>query len=206
MTDILQAGLDQLEINADSVQIEQLMRFVQLISKWNKTYNLTAIRDQSDMLRLHLLDSLTVLPCLKPDRIADIGTGAGLPGIPLAIMCPDLEFCLVDSNSKKTRFVQQAILELNLKNVQVKHSRVEQLVEEDGFSTVIMRAFSNISDILQMTRHLIKPEGILLAMKGQNPQAELAEIKQSYTLIPVSVPGVDAERCIVQIERSAIDG
>ncbi len=123
---ILIAGLESLRLSVDEDQVERLIGFIKLIEKWNKAYNLTAIRDREEMVRLHLLDSLAVLGFIKGRRVIDIGTGAGLPGIPLAICLPEIEFVLLDSNAKKTRFVQQAVLELKLKNVTVCHSRVEQ--------------------------------------------------------------------------------
>ena len=203
---ILQQGLQELNINADEHQLESLLAFIKLIEKWNKAYNLTAVRKPEDMARLHILDSMAIMPFIQGNRVADIGTGAGLPGIPLAIFLPDVEFTLVDSNSKKTRFVQQAILELKLKNVKVIHSRVEKLQSDTLFSTVIMRAFASLEDIMRLTRHLIDKEGILLAMKGQKPDQELDKVTQPYSIIPVHVPGIEAERCLIQIERMAENG
>ncbi len=130
---ILQAGLQELNIAVDENKLSLLLSFIKLIDKWNKAYNLTAVRKPEDMASLHILDSLAVLPHVQGNCIADIGTGAGLPGIPLAIFLPETEFTLIDSNSKKTRFVQQAVLELNLKNVNVIHSRVEQVQQENYF-------------------------------------------------------------------------
>ena len=203
---ILQEGLQELNISADEHKLESLLAFIKLIEKWNKAYNLTAVRKPEDMARLHILDSMAVMPFIQGNRVADIGTGAGLPGIPLAIFLPDIEFTLVDSNSKKTRFVQQAILELKLKNVKVIHSRVENLQTDTFFSTVIMRAFASLEDIMRLSRHLIDKEGILLAMKGQTPDLELNEIAQPYSIIPVHVPGIEAERCLIQIEGMAENG
>jgi len=204
---ILQEGLQRLDISSDESQLEALLKFIKLIEKWNKTYNLTAVRNREEMARLHILDSLSVLPYIKGNRVADIGTGAGLPGIPLAIFLPHVEFTLVDSNSKKTRFVQQAILELKLKNVTVIHARVESFQPETVFSTVMMRAFASLQDIMHLTKHLIDPLGILLAMKGQQPDAE--EIKALTTpssIIQLNVPGVEAERCLIRIEGEANHG
>lgn len=203
---ILQQGLQELNIGTDESQLELLLAFIKLIEKWNKAYNLTAVRDREDMARLHILDSLTVLPFIKGNHVADIGTGAGLPGIPLAIFLPDVEFTLVDSNSKKTRFVQQAILELKLKNVNVIHSRVENLPADSLFSTVIMRAFASLQDIMRLTSHLLDKQGILLAMKGQQPEEELIKFGAQYSVIPVTVPGVEAERCLIRIEELAENG
>jgi len=198
---ILQQGLQTLDITYTETQIEALLKFIELIEKWNKTYNLTAVRNREDMVRLHILDSLTVLPYLHGERVADIGTGAGLPGIPLAIFLPEIEFVLVDSNSKKTRFVQQAILELKLKNVSVQHSRVENFQPDALFSTVTMRAFASLQDIMNLTKHLIVPSGILLAMKGQPPTSEeLDLLTTAHTIIQLNVPEVEAERCLIQIQ------
>jgi len=198
---ILQQGLQLLDIEYDENQLQALLQFIKLIEKWNKSYNLTAVRERDEMARLHILDSLTVLPFIHGNRVADIGTGAGLPGIPLAIFLPDVEFVLVDSNSKKTRFVQQAILELKLNNVTVVHSRVENFQPDSLFSSVMMRAFASLQDIMQLSKHLIGPQGVLLAMKGQRPDDEEIEtLSVPYSVVPLNVPGVEAERCLIRIE------
>lgn len=199
--DILRQGLQDLALLVDEDKVEQLLCFIKLIGKWNKAYNLTAVRDERDMARLHILDSLAILPYVRGKRVADIGTGAGLPGIPLALFLPEVEFTLLDSNSKKTRFVQQAVLELKLKNVTVQHSRVEQFQPPELFSTVIMRAFASMDKILQLTGHLMAEDSVLLAMKGQKPDHELIQITEPYSVLPVLVPGIDAERCVIRIER-----
>jgi len=204
---ILQQGLQALEIQNNEQQLDALLSFILLIEKWNKTYNLTAVRNREDMARLHILDSLTVLPFIQGSHIADIGTGAGLPGIPLAIFSPNTQFTLVDSNSKKTRFVQQAILELKLKNVSVQHNRVENFQPKELFSTVIMRAFASLPDIMNLTRHLIAPSGTLLAMKGQQPNDdEISSLKTTHKITRLTVPGVEAERCLIQIQGDARHG
>jgi len=197
----LQQGLIDLPLDIGESGLEDLLSFINLIVKWNKAYNLTAVRDPEEMVSLHILDSLSILPHIKLPRVADIGTGAGLPGIPLAICMPDCHFVLVDSNSKKTRFVKQAVLELKLKNVEVVHSRVELLKAEPLFSTVITRAFAEMAVILKLTGHLLDEEGWLLAMKGQQPNQELEEIEADYSVIPLTVPGIDAERCLIQLKR-----
>lgn len=198
---ILQTGLEQLELEATESQIDLLLAFVSLIEKWNKAYNLTAIRNRDEMLRLHILDSLAILPCVSGQKIIDVGTGAGLPGIPLAILMPDAQFTLVDSNSKKTRFVQQATLELQLNNVSVVHGRIESLGHEGEYDAVLSRAFASIEDIMNMTEYLLQPEGVLIAMKGQKPENELKKIDRIYSVTPIIVPGVDAERCVVRINK-----
>ncbi len=197
---ILVSGIVSLNLNIDEDKLEQLLGFIKLIEKWNKAYNLTAIRDREQMARLHILDSLAIVPHIEGKRIIDIGTGAGLPGIPLAICLPEIGFTLLDSNAKKTRFVQQAVLELKLKNVEVLHSRVEDYYPETPYDAVLTRAFADLSDIVKLTAHLLAGDGVLLAMKGQSMDAELAQIKAKTSVIPISVPGADVERCLVRIE------
>lgn len=197
---ILVSGIASLNLNATDEQVDQLLDFIKLIEKWNKAYNLTAIRDRAEMARLHILDSLAIVPHIEGKRIIDIGTGAGLPGIPLAICLPEVGFTLLDSNAKKTRFVQQVVLELKLKNVEVLHSRVENYHPEQAYDAVLTRAFAGLSDIVRLTAHLLTKDGVLLAMKGQNLDAELAEITAKKSVISISVPGTDVERCLVQIQ------
>ena len=199
--DLLKSGIEQLGLDATAAQIDSLLAFVALIEKWNKAFNLTAIRDRDEILRLHILDSLTVLPFITGEKIIDVGTGAGLPGIPLAIFMPSVQFTLLDSNSKKTRFVQQAILELNLKNVEVVHGRVESLARNGEYDAVLSRAFASLSDIMHLTDYLLQPEGVLIAMKGQIPVQELKNITRSYSVKSIVVPGVEAERCVLRINK-----
>ncbi|OQW72695.1 MAG: 16S rRNA (guanine(527)-N(7))-methyltransferase RsmG [Proteobacteria bacterium ST_bin11] len=199
--DKLEIGLKTFGLEPGEPGVDALLRFIKLIAKWNNAYNLTAVRDPLEMVSLHILDSLAILPHLNGLRIADIGTGAGLPGIPLAILRPDCQFTLVDSNSKKTRFVQQAVLELKLKNVEVIHSRVELLQRPILFSTVICRAFASMPDILKLTGHLLADAGVLLAMKGQQPEQELIDLAEPYSVIPLTVPGIAAERCLIRLEK-----
>jgi len=201
--DQLVSGLQALSLSATPEQTQQLLDFISLIAKWNKAYNLTAIRRPEEMVGLHILDSLAIAPYVSGKRIIDIGTGAGLPGIPLAIILPDKQFVLLDCNAKKTRFVQQALLELKLENVEVRHQRVEDYQPEQLFDTVITRAFANLADIVRLTAHLSALNGVLLAMKGQNPELELAEITTDAqtTIIPITVPGVAAQRCLIKLEH-----
>ncbi|TRW94423.1 16S rRNA (guanine(527)-N(7))-methyltransferase RsmG [Candidatus Methylobacter oryzae] len=197
---ILVNGIASLNLNVTDGQVDQLIGFIKLIEKWNKAYNLTAIRNREEMTRLHILDSLAIVPHIEGKRIIDIGTGAGLPGIPLAICLPEIGFTLLDSNAKKTRFVQQVVLELKLKNVEVLHSRVESHHPEQGYDAVLTRAFASLPDIVKLTAHLLAANGVLLAMKGQNMEAEIAEINAESAVIPLSVPGADVERCLVRIQ------
>ena len=197
--EILISGLASLNINIESDIINKLLAFIMLMEKWNKTYNLTAIRNRHDMVQLHLLDSLAMLPHVAGRRIIDVGTGAGLPGIPLALCMPDTQFTLLDSNIKKTRFVQQAVLELKLKNVKVCHNRVEQFKPDELYDVIITRAFASLPDIVVLTQHLLADDGVLLAMKAQMPHQELQEAGAVGSIIDIKVPGVDAERCLIKI-------
>ena len=199
---ILQAGMDQLGLEVTETQVDLLLDFVSLIEKWNKAYNLTAIRNRDEMVRLHILDSLAILPFVTGQKIIDVGTGAGLPGIPLAILMPSVQFTLLDSNSKKTRFVRQAVLELQLNNVEVVHGRVESLGHEGEYDAVLSRAFASLEEIMNLTEHLTQPEGVLIAMKGQKPESELKKIDRDYSVNSIMVPGVDAERCVVRINKT----
>ncbi len=180
----------------------KLVAYVRLLEKWNRTYNLTAVREPQQMVTRHLLDSLAILPYLKGPRVLDIGTGAGLPGLPLALARPDLQFVLLDSNAKKTRFVTQACAELGLKNIEVVNNRVEKYHPEAPFDTIVSRAFSTITDMLVANRHVCGAAGQFLAMKGIYPQEELAGIPTGYTVSGVPmlvVPGLSAARHVVII-------
>ena len=190
----------ELALAVSAEQADQLLAFKRLLAKWNRVYNLTSIDRPEEMVRLHLLDSLAIHPYLKGQRILDVGTGAGLPGIPLAIVNPNREFVLLDSNSKKTRFVTQAAIELGLKNVSVAHARIEQYRPEQGFDMVMCRAFASLADIVAGTARLLNAGGSILAQKGKLQSAELGEVEgvefQAYSL---RVPGLDAERHLVAI-------
>ncbi len=194
---ILRTGLADLGLKNDAQQCEKLLKFIALMLKWNKAYNLTAIREPEAMVKRHLLDSLSIYPYLQGQRILDVGTGAGLPSIPLSIFYPEKQFVLLDSNAKKTRFVQQAMLELNLNNVSVHHERVENFKPDTGFDTVMCRAFADIAKIIDLTSHLRNPLGILLAMKGQKPHEKLPN---QYEIIDLKVPFIDAERCLICVK------
>lgn len=175
------------------------MDYLRLLAKWNSAYNLTAIRDPEDMVARHVLDSLVVLPYLAGPRVLDIGTGPGLPGIPLAVARPDLSFTLLDANAKKTRFVTQAIGELALKNVEVVQTRVENYRPAQKFDTLVSRAFASIADMLAGSRHLCAAHGRILAMKGVFPEEELAAVPAEFAteVVALQVPGLMAERHLV---------
>lgn len=202
----LVSGLQAMQLALSESVVERLLAYLAMLVKWNKAYNLTAVRDPGEMVTRHLLDSLAVVPHLEGGRIIDVGTGAGLPGIPLAIVFPEREFTLLDSNGKKTRFLVQARAELGLENVTVVHARVEAFESDQRFDCVITRAFASVADILAGSRHLLTDDGHMLAMKGEVPEKELAALAQGFCLgqtIPLRVPGLEQEqRHLLRIVRS----
>ena len=201
---LLGSGLTELGIDATPLQQEQLLAYLGLMQKWNKAYNLTAIRDPQQMLVRHLLDSVAVVPYLNSDEVIDVGSGGGLPGIPLAILFPEQAITTLDSNSKKTRFQNQVRIELGLDNLEVIHGRVET-VEDRHFGQVISRAFASIVDMVTLSHALLAEKGVFLAMKGRYPDAELAELPPQYVLqqsYELHVPGLDEERHLLVLGRA----
>jgi len=202
LTEELLHGAAQLGIKLGAEERGKLLDYLALLHKWNKVYNLTAIRDPQQMVSHHLLDSLAVLPHLWAGRWLDVGCGAGLPGLVLAVMQPSWELVLLDSNSKKTGFVQQAVIELGLHNVSVCCARVEGWQPAERFDGIISRAFSELGGYLRSTRHLIAQNGRWAAMKGV-PQKELDGLPEEYRIervIPLHVPGLHATRSLVIIQ------
>lgn len=194
----LEAGARQLGIDLAPSTIEKLLAYLALLVKWNKVHNLTAVRDPEEMVTLHLLDSLSVLPHVPAGRLLDVGSGAGLPGIVLAICRPDLQVTTIDAVQKKASFMRQAKAELQIDNLQVVAGRVEQLKPSEPFNTVISRAFSEIALFIKLTRHLIAEDGLWLAMKGQMPQEELEAVTFKPSRIEeLKVLGLDAQRHLV---------
>ena len=189
-------GVEALPFELDSGQVQQLAALVGLLTKWNRVYNLTAVRDPREMVRRHILDSLVVLPWLHGDRLLDVGTGAGLPGLPLAIARPDLDITLLDSSDKKLRFVRQVAAELNLDRVTVVHARMQAYQPAQPFDMVISRAVSSLAELYRLTHHLLRDDGRFLFMKGARPDAELEDFEHagSVQIEPLQVPGLDAER------------
>lgn len=178
-----------------------LLQYLMLLHKWNQAYNLTAVRDLDSMVTRHLLDSLAILPWVKASRVLDVGTGPGLPGIPLALANSELHVVLLDSNGKKIRFLQEVKRALALDNIDIVQTRVENYHPEQGFDTVTSRAFSELQHMLNCTQHLIATDGIWLAMKGRHPEAELANIDRPYRIEPYAVAGIEGERCCVIVEN-----
>lgn len=193
----LEDGIRRLGLELPEGATDTLLAYLAMLVKWNKAYNLTAIRDPSEMVTRHLLDSLAVAPHLHGMRLIDVGTGAGLPGIPLAVVYPQRHFVLLDTNSKKTRFLVQARAELGLENIDVVHSRVEDYRPQTGFDCVMTRAYASIADILSSSGHLLKAQGEFLAMKGALPEQELADMPAGWQLeetIRLRVPGLEQEQ------------
>ncbi len=202
----LETGLRELNLNCSPLQFEKLLKYLELLQRWNKAFNLTAIRDPLQMVRLHLLDSLAIHPYVQGLKsIIDVGTGPGLPGIPLAILNPEINFTLLDSNGKKTRFLFQAINELKLTNASEINHRVEAYQPNQLFDAVISRAFSSISDMLNQCDHLVSDQGCFLAMKGKKPDSELSQMTKAYKVVEVSevnVPLIDSERHLIKIIKT----
>jgi 16S rRNA (guanine527-N7)-methyltransferase len=201
---VLAAGLADLGLNVPDSAQQKLLAFRDLLLKWNKTYNLTALRDPAQAISHHLLDSLAILPLLDGGNLLDVGSGGGLPGIPLAIARPELQVCMVDTVQKKTTFLQQAVIELGLKNVTVNHARVEEM--QGQYAQITSRAFAELGLFVSLTRHLLAPNGRWLAMKGIRPDDELKGLSADIVveaIIPLTVPGLGAERHLIILKAGS---
>lgn len=201
--DAIAAGVARLGVALPPAAIDQLVGYLDLLVKWNRVHNLTAIRERAEMVTLHLLDSLAVAPLLGSGALLDVGTGAGLPGVPLAIARPDLAVTLLDSNQKKIAFLREVVASLALRNVTVVAERVERLQPAARFDMIIARAFADLGDFVRASRALLADHGRLLAMKGQRPDAEIAALPATVRLVdvhPLRVPGLDAARHLLVIE------
>ena len=198
-------GLNTLGLNVSEQQLSQFHEIIERLVKWNKAYNLTAIRDPKQMVILHLFDSLSIAPLLGTGRLLDVGTGPGFPGIPLAILEPEREYVLLDSNGKKTRYLKQLVHEMKLKQVTVLDSRVEQWQPERPFDVIVSRAFASLQKMTDLTDHLLAEDGVWQAMKGENPVQEQASLPKNIQLVsvePVSVPQLNAERHLVTLKKA----
>jgi 16S rRNA (guanine527-N7)-methyltransferase len=206
--ELLEDGVYELGLEERLAGDDLLMEYVTELMNWNRVYNLTSVRKPTDIITRHILDSLTILPYLQGDRILDIGTGAGLPGIPLAIACPEREFVLLDSSSKKLRFVQQTLGILELDNVTLENSRIEDYRPERLFDTITCRAFSDLPDFYRYAAGLCSADGCMLAMKGVYPMTEVECLEDRDVIddvIALKVPGLDAERHLVRLRTGSAD-
>ena len=198
-------GLARMNLSLSEGQQRRLLAFLSLLCKWNRAYNLTAVRDERQMVSRQLLDSLSILPWVRADHLLDVGAGGGLPGIPLAIALPERRFTLLDSNGKKTRFLNQCVLELGLDNVEVIHGRAEACRPEQPFRQISSRAFTALDNLVDWCGRLLADDGEFLAMKGLFPDDEVAalpagwQVKSSHAL---TVPGADGERHLLIVARS----
>lgn len=206
--ELLYKYLPELGLTADARLVSALADFLRLLDKWNQAFNLTSIRDPADMVVLHVLDSLSARPFLQGERVLDVGCGAGLPGLPLALVEPGRSFTLLDSGLKKVRFVRQAIGELRISNACAVQARVEDYAPVQLFDTVISRAFAALPDFVRTAGRLLAPGGRLLAMKGRLPADELQIVPAGWLaeeVTAVQVPGLDAERHMIVVSRCADD-
>jgi 16S rRNA (guanine527-N7)-methyltransferase len=202
---ILASGLEALSLNLTDNQQHQLVEFVLLIDKWNKAYNLTSVRCPKQMMVKHILDSLAIVPHLTGENIIDVGTGPGLPGMPLAIVFPDKTFTLLDSLGKRVRFMTQCVHTLKLTNVTPVNSRVENHVGDKPYDIVLSRAFASLKDMLHWCEHLVDSDGQFLALKGQFPQSEIDEVSDHFQVVNtenITVPNLDGERHLVWLRKT----
>jgi 16S rRNA (guanine527-N7)-methyltransferase len=202
LMELLDAGLMSLRLDLSAQQKAALLDYLSLLDKWNKTYNLTAIHEPERMLTHHILDSLALTPYVDTGALLDVGSGAGFPGIPLAIVRPDLSVTVMDASQKKCGFMQQVAINLQIANVSVVHSRVESYQAPQKFMQIVSRAFSDLSEFVRLSVHLLAPGGIWLAMKGVHPHEEIALLKGARVVrdLPLLVPGLHAERSLIVME------
>ncbi len=199
---LLTDGCDAIDVVVSEVQQQQLIDYILLFDKWNKAYNLSAVRDVRKMISRHLIDSLVVAPLVEGQSLIDVGSGGGLPGIPLAILFPERDFTLLDSNGKKTRFLFQVKNELGLDNVTVVNTRVDAFQPDELFDGVISRAFASLLDMTTWCEHLLKPNGKFWALKGIYPTDELSAIEKHYNVsasYPLRIPGEEGERHLLAL-------
>ncbi len=201
---LLESGLEELGLTCSSAQQDQLLAYLDLLKRWNKTYNLTSIRDSRSMLTRHLLDSLAIASYLDGSRFIDVGAGAGLPGVPLAITCPERTFDLLDSNGKKTRFLFQVRIELGLSNILELNKRVENYHPVDAYDGILSRGFAGLSAMIHQTRHALRDGGRFYAMKGKLSSREISALPEGFELEAVEklvIPGLDEDRHLIIIQR-----
>jgi 16S rRNA (guanine527-N7)-methyltransferase len=203
----LQKGLTEISLELSSDQIDQLLKYLDLMNRWNKKINLTAITDPSEQITKHLLDSFSIYSLIEernPTAILDVGSGAGLPGIPLAIAQPDRQWHLLDNSTKRISFLRVVITQLNLQNVELINSRVEEHQSDQLYPIIVCRAFASLKEITHNANHLLTPNGSILAMKGQYPEQEIADMPDPFAVTEshvLSVPGLMEERHLLEIQR-----
>lgn len=198
-------GLQALGCRPNEQQGRQLKAYLELLQRWNKVYNLTAVRDLKDMLPLHIFDSLSILPHMPVKRCLDVGSGGGLPGIPMAIMKPECHVTMLDTNGKKTRFIQQAIISLQLDNAEVVQARIGEWDAEQAYDGIVSRAFSSLSAFVEASADKLEKNGCFYAMKGQMPQQEIDELAEQYQIdgiIALNVPSLSAQRHLLKIRKN----
>ena len=200
--DLLKSGISLLDLGNHENLYTKLLIYIDLLIKWNKTYNLTSLTTKEDIITTHLLDCLSVVKKIDGQRILDVGSGAGLPGLMIALARPTTHLCLIDSVAKKTSFMKQAALELGLNNVKVIHGRVEDLRVKNPFDTIVSRAFSEVEKFISLTQHLISKQGAWLIMKSKKIMTEdLKKLDKAFKVEPIIVPYLEAERYLVRINN-----
>lgn len=205
LRDLQQGYIAQTDLQVSESQLDVLVAYVQMMDKWNKAYNLTSVRDPKQMLVKHIMDSIMIAPHLTRTRYIDVGTGPGLPGIPLAIMCPDKHFVLLDSLGKRVRFMKQVGFELKLANITPVQSRVEEYRSDQPLDGVLSRAFASLKDMLHWCQHLVDTQGEFLALKGLYPAEELADMPAEFHLsesIELDIPGLQGTRHLLRINKA----
>ena len=201
--DLLKSGITLLDLDNHEYLYTKLLIYIDLLIKWNKTYNLTSLTKKEDIITTHLLDCLSVVKKIDGQRILDVGSGAGLPGLMIALVRPTTHLCLIDKVAKKTSFMKQAVLELELSNVEVIHGRVEDLRVKNPFDTIVSRAFSEVEKFISLTQHLISKQGVWLIMKSKKIMTEdLKKLDKSFEVEPIIVPYLEAERYLVRINKA----
>lgn len=201
-SELLPSGLENLGFAAPDYLLQKFLRYIELIEKWNKVFSLTAAKNREEIVVKHILDSLSIAKYIKGPEILDFGSGAGFPGIPLAILLPEDHFTLLDSLSKKTRFLQTVVFELKLANVTIINARCENFFSTKSFSTIVTRATCDLSILMGILHHLIMPGTQILAMQGKYPEEELSRLYRPFKVFPLQVPYLEAARHLVCIEGS----
>jgi len=204
---LLRRGAEQLQLEITTAQCDAMLSYVALLDRWNRAFNLTAVKDPADMVVRHILDSLSLVSAVSGKTVIDVGTGAGLPGVPLAIMRPEKSMTLLDSNGKKTRFLHQAAIQLELTNTQIVHSRARDHRGSGGYDHVVTRAFASSANMVRECAHLLTPSGSILAMKAAGYEDELAELDDNVQIVSVKrldVPFLGEQRVVVTMKPTAL--